>query len=415
MRKKLVAMLILAMTGTMFLGGCGSDGGSGSGGGDGKSGGKVKIRFASWDEAEDVEAQQAAVDKFNDAHDDIEVTLEAYGGEFDTKISAGMGSNDMPDVMYMWNYPAYSQGLEPLDSYIEKEGEDYKKNFYDTLWNYNSYDGSTYGIPIGFTTHALFYNKDIFAEAGIDEPTNDWTWEDVQAASKTITEKCEGKKGFSFQMKPDPYDYEMYLWSNGTAYVDAEGTLEGNLNSDKAKEVFQMFQDMEKEGSAVATEKSGTDEFRAGNTGMYVYGSWSINTLKEDGVNFGVVNIPSFGSQPSISILSSSGISMSKDSKNKEAAWEFIKFWTSEEMNKERIGMELPVLYSVVESEGIMEQPEYAPFYTMLEQSSDYTPSSFIYGSWSELSENLSLSFERVFNPSAMENVSDVLDEAAQQ
>ena len=362
-----------------------------------------------------MDAQQAAVDKFNDAHDDIEVTLEAYGGEFDTKISAGMGSNDMPDVMYMWNYPAYSQGLEPLDSYIEKEGEDYKKNFYDTLWNYNSYDGSTYGIPIGFTTHALFYNKDIFAEAGIDEPTNDWTWEDVQAASKTITEKCEGKKGFSFQMKPDPYDYEMYLWSNGTAYVDAEGTLEGNLNSDKAKEVFQMFQDMEKEGSAVATEKSGTDEFRAGNTGMYVYGSWSINTLKEDGVNFGVVNIPSFGSQPSISILSSSGISMSKDSKNKEAAWEFIKFWTSEEMNKERIGMELPVLYSVVESEGIMEQPEYAPFYTMLEQSSDYTPSSFIYGSWSELSENLSLSFERVFNPSAMENVSDVLDEAAQQ
>lgn len=415
MRKKLVAMLILAMTGTMFLGGCGSDGGSGSGGGDGKSGGKVKIRFASWDEAEDVDAQQAAVDKFNDAHDDIEVTLEAYGGEFDTKISAGMGSNDMPDVMCMWNYPAYSQGLEPLDSYIEKEGEDYKKNFYDTLWNYNSYDGSTYGIPIGFTTHALFYNKDIFAEAGIAEPTNDWTWEDVQAASKTITEKCEGKKGFSFQMKPDPYDYEMYLWSNGTAYVDAEGTLEGNLNSDKAKEVFQMFQDMEKDGYAVATEKSRTDEFRAGNTGMYVYGSWSINTLKEDGVNFGVVNIPSFGNQTSISILSSSGISMSKDSKNKEAAWEFIKFWTSEEMNKERIGMELPVLYSVVESEGIMEQPEYAPFYTMLEQSSDYTPSSFIYESWSELSENLSLSFERVFNPSAMENVSDVLDEAAQQ
>lgn len=414
MRKKLVAMLILAMTGTMFLGGCGSDGGSGSGG-DGKSGGKVKIRFASWDEAEDVDAQQAAVDKFNEAHDDIEVTLEAYGGEFDTKISAGMGSNDMPDVMYMWNYPAYSQGLEPLDSYIEKEGEDYKKNFYDTLWNYNSYDGSTYGIPIGFTTHALFYNKDIFAEAGIDEPTNDWTWEDVKTASKTITEKCDGKKGFSFQMKPDPYDYEMYLWSNGTAYVDENGELEGNLNSDKAKEVFQMFQDMEKDGSAVATEKSGTDEFRAGNTGMYVYGSWSINTLKEDGVNFGVVNIPSFGSQPSISILSSSGISMSKDSKNKEAAWEFIKFWTSEEMNKERIGMELPVLYSVVESEGIMEQPEYAPFYTMLEQSSDYTPSSFIYESWSELSENLSLSFERVFNPSAMENVSDVLDEAAQQ
>ncbi len=410
MKKKLAAMLILAMTGTMLLSACGSKEEDGK-----TSDGKVKIRFASWDEAEDVDAQQAAVDKFNEAHDDIEVTLEAYGGEFDTKISAGMGSNDMPDVMYMWNYPAYAQGLEPLDSYIEGEGEEYKENFYDTLWNYNSYDGSTYGIPIGFTTHALFFNKDIFKEAGIAEPTNDWTWEDVQKAAKTITEKCDGKKGFSFQMKPDPYDYEMYLWSNGTAYVNEDGELEGNLNSDEAKEVFKMFQDMEKEGYAVATEKSGTDEFRSGNTAMYVYGSWSINTLKEDEVNFGVVNIPSFGKQPSVSILSSSGISMSKDSKNKEAAWEFIKFWTSEEMNKERIGMELPVLYSVVESEGIMEQPEYAPFYTMLEQSSDYTPASFIYESWSELSENLSLSFERVFNPSAMEDPSEVLDEAAQQ
>lgn len=410
MKRKLAAMLILAMTSTMIFSGCGKKDDNTT------SDGKVQIRFASWDEAEDIDAQQAMVDKFNAEHDDIEVVLEAYGGEFDTKISAGMGSGDAPDVMYMWNYPAYAGGLEELDSYIEAEGEEYKENFYETLWSYNSLDGKTYGIPIGFTTHALFYNKDIFTEAGIAEPTNDWTWEDLQEAAKTITEKCEGKKGFSFQMKPDPYDFEMYLWSNGTAYVDEEGNLEGNLNSDESKEVLEMFQDMEEEGYAIATEKSGTDEFRAGSTAMYIYGSWSINTLNEDGVNYGVVDIPAFDrEQDSVSILSSSGISMSKDSENKEAAWEFIKFWTSEEMNKERIGRELPVLHSVVESEDIMEQPEYTAFYTMLEQSAGHTPASFIIDSWSELSENLSLSFERVFNPSAMEDVSDVLDEAAQQ
>lgn len=413
MRKRKVGMLALIMAAAIAVTGCG-----GSGSDDGKTkDGKTRIRFASWDTAEDADAQQAMVDKFNETHDDIEVTLEAYGGEFDTKIAAGMGSGDTPDVMYMWNYPAYKDGLEPLDSYIEKEGADYKANFYDTLWNYNALDGETYGVPIGFTTHALFYNKDIFAEAGIDEPTNDWTWDDVIEASKVITEKCDGKKGFSFQMKPDPYDYEMYLWSNDTAYVDKDGDLEGNLNSDKAKEVFTMFQDMAKEGYAAVTEKSGTDEFRAGNTAMYVYGSWSINTLNEDGLNYGVVDIPAFkgASHDSISILSSSGISMSKDSKNKEAAWEFIKFWTSEEMNKERIGRELPVLKSVVDSEGIMEQPEYTAFYTMLEQSDGVTPTSFIIEGWSELSENLSLSFERVFNPSALEDVSKVLDEAAAQ
>lgn len=52
----------------------------------------MKIRFASWDSAEDLEDQQKLVDAFNEQHDDIEVVLEAYGSDFDTKIAAGMGS-----------------------------------------------------------------------------------------------------------------------------------------------------------------------------------------------------------------------------------------------------------------------------------------------------------------------------------
>lgn len=131
-------------------------------------------------------------------------------------------------------------------------------------------------------------------------------------------------------------------------------------------------------------------------------------------MNYGVTKIPSYGSQPSVSILSSSGVSMSKDSENKEAAWEFIKFWTNEECNKERIGLELPVLNSVVESEKIMEQAEYAPFYEMLEQSDGYTPASFIMESWSEVSEDLSLAFEEAFNPSTLLDVKEVLESSVQ-
>lgn len=257
--------------------------------------------------------------------------------------------------------------------------------------------------------------KDIFDEAGLDYPTEDWTWDDLIAASETITEKT-GAKGFSFQMKPDPHDYEMYLWSNNAAYCDEEGSLSGNLNSDEAKEVFQMFQDMEKDGIAAATEGNGTDEFRAGNTAMYIYGSWSVDTLNSDGMNFGITTIPAFADagKDSVSILSSSGLSMSADCENKEAAWEFIKYWTSEECNIERIGTELPVLNSVVESEGIMDQDDYASFYVMLEQSNGYTPASFIMESWSEVSESLELAFEQIFNPSSLQDVSDVLDSVAQ-
>lgn len=411
--KKAVAAAMTAILAISLLAGCGKEGGSQQTNADGKA----AIRFASWDNADDLDKQQSLVDKFNESQDKIEVTLEAYGSDYDTKISAGMGSSDAPDVMYMWNYPAYADGLEPLDSFIEKEGAEYKDNFYEALWPYNQLEEETYGIPVGFTTHALFYNKDIFEQAGVAEPTDDWTWDDLKTAAAQITEKVDGVKGFSFQMKPDPYDYEMYLWSNNAAYVDKEGTLSGNLNSKESSEVFQTFQDMEKEGMAVATEKNGTDEFKSGKTAMYVYGAWSIASFDEEGLNYGIVKIPSFknAGKGSVSILSSSGVSISKDSKNKEAAWEFIKFWTGEEMNKERIGYELPTLKTVVEAEKMMDDPKNAPFYAMLEQSSGYTPTSFIVDEWSELSENLSLSFEEVYNPSTLQDVQQILDAAAEQ
>ena len=401
--KKKIKLAMIGMTAVLFgLTACGNKQEATS------KGGKTTIRFASWDTADDVDAQQKLVDKFNEEHPDIQVVLEAYGSDFDTKISASMGSGDAPDVMYMWNYPAYHEGLEPLDSYIEKEGEDYKKNFYSTLWNYNSYDGQIYGLPVGFTTHCVYYNKDLFEKAGVEEPKDGWTWEDLEEKAKKINE-ATGVKGFSFSMKPDPYDYEMYLWSNGTAYCDKEGKMEGYVNSDKALETYKMFQDMAKDGYAVATEKSGSDEFESGQTAMFVYGAWAVKKYTEAGVNFGLAKLPSFGTEKSASILSSSGVAIAKSSKNKEAAWEFVKYWTDEENNKSRIGTEFPVLVSVVESEKILDKSEYAPFYAMLDQSGEYTPASFIMDKWSEVSEKLELAFEEMYNPSSYKDVKEAI------
>ena len=68
-------MCVLALTGTMMLTACGNKKDSNNGK---TSDGKTAIRFATWDVADDVDAQQKLVDKFNEEHDDIEVTLEAY-------------------------------------------------------------------------------------------------------------------------------------------------------------------------------------------------------------------------------------------------------------------------------------------------------------------------------------------------
>ena len=406
MKKRLFVVMICALCAVFFIG-CSKQASQGSG--------KTEIRFASWDSAETLEAQQKFVDRFNETHSDIKVLLESYGDDYDIKISAGMGSGDAPDVMYMWNYPAYYEGLENLEPYIEKEGKAYKENFYEALWPYNQMKGTIYGMPVGFTTHCLYFNKDIFDKAGLAYPSSDWTWDDLQKNAQLITEKVPGVKGFAFPVKDDPYVFEMYLWSNGTAYCDEKGDMKGKIDSEGSQEVFKMFQDMAKEEIAAVTEGNGTDEFRAGQVAMYIYGSWSINSLNEDNMNYGITKLPNFGSKPSVSILSSSGIAMSKDSKNKDAAWEFMKYWTGEEANKARIGLELPVLETVIESEKIMDDSTYAPFYEMLKQSAGYTPASFIQKNWSEVSENLSLSFEEMFNPSTYRDVKETLDQAAQQ
>ncbi|WP_232233703.1 ABC transporter substrate-binding protein [Bacillus sp. J33] len=406
---KFKLFLLLTFTAVLLLSGCSS---SSSNGKEDKDG-KTTIRFATWDSEETVDLQQKLVDNFNEKHDKIKVVLEAYGGEFDTKIAAGMGGKDAPDVMYMWNYPLYKDALEPLDSYIEKEGADYKNNFYEALWNYNSQKGDTLGLPVGYTTHVVYYNKALFDEKGIEYPKAGWTWEDLQETAKKLTDKEKKISGFAFSGTPDPYDFEMYLWGNGAAYVDKDGNLEGNLNSSKSIEVFERFQNMLKKGFAITTEGSGSTEMQSGKVAMFVNGAWSLGSLKEAGIDYGVVELPKFENGRSVSIISSSGIAMSKDSEHKEAAFEFMKYWTSEEANQQRIEYELPVLKSLVEKEKLEQDPIKSVFYSMLEKSDGYTPSSFIVKDWSMVSENLNLVFEQIFNPRTLMEPKKTLNEAS--
>ena len=273
-------------------------------------------------------------------------------------------------------------------------------------------DGKQYGVPFCFDTIGVWYNKEIFDEAGVPYPEDDWTWEDVEKASKQIQSKLDDVNGFTLPIGTLPYTLEMYLWSNGTAFVDEDGKLDGNINSDKSVEVFQMFQDMEKDGVLYASEESGQTEMLGGKTAMYVDGTWPIKQFEEEGLNYGIAQIPKFeGTEHSVSVINTSGIAISKDSKHKDEAWEFLKYWTGEEMNVHRIETELPALKSVVESENLREDPNCAPFYTALDNCAGHTPASFIAEGWTEIDSDVQLAFESIINPSSLADPKKALDE----
>ena len=137
-----------------------------------------------------------------------------------------------------------------------------------------------------------------------------------------------------------------------------------------------------------------------------------MKQFDEEGINYGIAQIPKFeGQDTSKSVVNTCGIAISKDSEHKDEAWEFLKFWTGEEMNLFRIETELPALKSVVESEKLMDNEKYAPFYIALENCAGYVPASFIVDGWSEVDEDVKLAIESVFNPSSYADPKKVLDE----
>ncbi len=76
------------------------------------------LRFATWDSNEALDIQKQIAAMFEAAHPGVKVQIEAYGDGYDDKIAAGFGAGDPPDVMYMWNYPAYQASLLPLNDYL---------------------------------------------------------------------------------------------------------------------------------------------------------------------------------------------------------------------------------------------------------------------------------------------------------
>lgn len=404
MRKVMSLMLASVLAASVFAG-CSKPA-------DTKDSSQTTIRFATWDTEDTLDVQKKIVQKFEEANPGIKVQLEAYGDNFDTKIAAGFGAGDAPDVMYMWNYPRYKDGLEPLDK-LMKEDKDFKKdNYYETLFGYNSIGSVTYGLPIGYTTHVVFYNKKLFDEKKVSYPKENWTWDDLIETAKKLTDTSKKQYGFVFPMEPDPYDFEHYLWSNGTSFVGKDGKIAGNANSDKSIEVFNKFQGVVKDKIAIVSEGSGTKEVKSGLIGMYVSGAWSVQSLKDEKIDFGVAPLPSFQKdKKSVSVVNSSGMSIYNKSKNKDAAWKFIKFYTSEEANKMRIGTDLPVLKNVAESEKLVTDPVYSVFYKMLDQSQGYVSSSFKIDNWSEVSEKLAESISKIFNPEVKMDPKKALDE----
>jgi multiple sugar transport system substrate-binding protein len=181
-----------------------------------------------------------------------------------------------------------------------------------------------YGIPIGSNGFALFYNKKLFRDVGIQEPPRDW--DELRKVAKALTK--DPVYGFAFpatNTEECTSAFEPFLWSNRGSLLDIDGS--------RAKEALRLWMDMLNDGSVshdVVTWNIGdvSNQFLGGKAAMMLMGPWMLPAMKRSGLDYGVapVPVPKIGLKPVVAIGGEVWCVMKNDQKIEDAAVKFVSF-----------------------------------------------------------------------------------------
>lgn len=278
-KRFLVAMLCVAMVG-MFAA-CGGGGGESADTSSGDASGAITINI--WDSNQQAGIQEICNDWTAQGNPEVKVEVVDWDNYW-TLLEAGASGGQLPDVF--WMHSDYAQiymendVLLDLTSYIEKDGVDLGVYYPDITAIYQS-DGKTYALPKDHDTIALLYNKALFDEAGVDYPTDDWTYEDMYEAAKTITEKTpDDTYGWACNTSNDQDGWYNYVYAYGGNIVNTEKT-DTAIDSAEGKAGMEMVRKLLTVGTPQAVvAESGTDSlFQSGKVAMITQGSWMINAF----------------------------------------------------------------------------------------------------------------------------------------
>ena len=255
----------------------------------------VVIRFAGWSAGEtEMKSYQKMIDLFQKQNPNIVVKYEVITQMFSENILASYAAGAAPDIFYLdsaWAPVFIAKGaVYPVGDKLPK---DFIDQFYPFLLEpFKGPDGKLYGVPKDWSVLSLFYNKKLFAQAGVPEPTETWTWQDLFNAAKTIYQKT-GKPGIVIHAEFNRW--LPYLMSNGapppTFSSAADAAYFDNPAVQKAlKDFIAMFQQGRKEGWIVtpADVNAGWsgEAFGKQLAAMTIEGSWMIPYIADQFPDF---------------------------------------------------------------------------------------------------------------------------------
>lgn len=249
----------------------------------------IKIMFHVDKSSTEGQAYQKRIDAFNAAYKDQKIKAQAIfkarsagASGYETELLNNQLEGTLADIITFDapNTAAYAaSGLLYDISDLIPADEQAK------FFSLNKYEGRLYGLPIQESSAGFYYNKKIFAAAGINVSAytaeNPWTFEQFKAVCAQL--KAHGVTAVDMRLdatkdETAPYLLYPFIYAAGGSFVSADGyTANGYYNSAATAKGFQFIKDLITEG--YTSYAIGATDFFTGKVGMYLSSGWTIPDL----------------------------------------------------------------------------------------------------------------------------------------
>jgi multiple sugar transport system substrate-binding protein len=417
LQRVLAGLLLLAV-----LGGCGGPGaqlaatgtpGPGTAAPGEPAGPAGRVRFMVTGDPAEKAAYEQLVASFEQGHPAIDVEIQHIpsASEYRKRLVADFAAGTPADVVLL-NYRRYASFaargvLQPLGPYLARSLTVRSTDFYTEALKPFYWRGVLTCIPQNLSSLAVYYNKQLFDQAGVAYPAADWTWDDFLATARTLTRDSDGDgraDQYGAGLEPTLIRAAPFIWQNGGELVfnpDAPTRL--SLDKPEALEALQWFIDLQLVHQVVPPLVEAESEelearFMNGRLAMYFDSRRAVPTLREiTAFDWDVAPLPR-GRQVA-NVLHADAYCLPAASQNKDAAWALIEYANSETGQTviAATGRTVPSLRPVAESRAFLDpgaKPANSRVWLDALDGMRHLP---VLGTWVEIEEAVDAEIERAF------------------
>lgn len=313
---------------------------------------------AAWDKV----FHKQVVEVFEKQNPNIKLNVTILPGTVDyfTKLQTEFAAGGGPDVTIAnmdWTVPAASRGMfVNLKPYMQKDGINQQDYWYPFAreWGWN---GGIYGVLLYAGGQATYVNKDLLKAAGLPFPKAGWTWNDLVTYGKKMTDPSKNQWGVTFDTINPPYWSAAFIQEAGGTVLN-KALNKCTLTSPQARRGLQFIDDLIFKHKIMPSPSALTGQqnpFLTGKVGILFGGTWEETQIRTGKFNWDFAHMPLDPVTKKRSVQEGSNAwAMLSTSKNKDAAWEVLKFLVGPVGQRGIMSLGMPVLKSLVHSDAYL-------------------------------------------------------------